>query len=191
MTKGIILDLYGTLLHSTVKKKPYLDLFRQLGLTKQEMSIWVDKVMTENFESFEDLKNKVKPGSSVYTNQYEYDVVEEIESTILYDDTIQTLQRLKGKYRLFLLSNIATPYKVCYTNLGLDKLIEKPFFSCDIGYRKPSPEAFETIIEYSGLKPKQLLMIGDSQKSDYEGALNVGIPALWKDRNLSTLTQSL
>jgi len=191
MTKGIILDLYGTLLHSTVKKKPYLDLFRQLGLTKQEMSIWVDKVMTENFDSFEELKEKIKPGSSIYTQQYEYDVDQEVEYTFLYDDTIKTLQRLRTKYRLFLLSNIATPYKVCYYNEGLDEFFEKPFFSCDIGFRKPQPESFQMIVDYSGLNPNKLLMIGDSKGSDYEGAMNAGIPALLKDKDLFTLTQHL
>jgi putative hydrolase of the HAD superfamily len=191
MTKGIIFDLYGTLLHTTVKKKPYLNLFRQLGLTKQEMSVWVDRVMTENFDSFEELKEKIKPGSSIYTKQYEYEVDEEVEFTFLYSDTIKTLQRLRTKYRLFLLSNIATPYKVCYYNEGLDEFFEKPFFSCDIGFRKPQPEAFQMIVDYSGLNPNQLLMIGDSNHSDYEGAMNCGIPALLKDTDLFILTQHL
>lgn len=191
MTKAIIFDLYGTLLHTNEKRKPYLELFKQLGLTKQEMSHWVDIVMTQNFNSFEELKEKIKPGSVIHTSQYDYDVKDEIQSTILFDDTISTLKRLKPKYKLFLLSNIATPYTECFYNLGLDEYIEKPFFSCDIGYRKPQIEAYQTVINYSGLKPKELLMIGDSQRSDYEGAMNAGIPALLKDRDLSILTQSL
>ena len=191
MTKGIIFDLYGTLLHTTAKKKPYLNLFRQLGLTKQEMSVWVDRVMTQNFNSLEELKQEIKPDSSVYTQQFEYEVDEEVEYTFLFDDTLKTLQRLRPKYRLFLLSNIATPYKNCYYNEGLDEFFEKAFFSCDIGFRKPQPESFQCIIEHSGLNPKQLLMIGDSIHSDYEGAMNIGIPALLKDKDLFTLTQHL
>lgn len=191
MTKGIILDLYGTLLYTSVKKKPYLQLFRSLGLTKAEMSAWVDVVMTENFDSFTELKEAIKPGSNIYTEQLEYDIRDEINNTFLFDDTIPVLKRLRTKYRLFLLSNIATPYKECYYNLGLDKFIEKEFFSCDIGYRKPQESAFNIIIEHSGINPNQLLMIGDSQGSDYDGALNAGIPALLKTSNLTILTQNL
>lgn len=191
MTKGIIFDLYGTLLETKIKRKPYLTLFRNLGLTKEEMTYWSHKVQTENFDSFEELKEQIKPGSNIYTGQLEYDVEEEIEFTFVYSDTIQTLKRLKPHYRLFLLSNIATPYKQCFYNEGLDEFFEKIFFSCDIGFRKPELGAYQTILDYSGLKPKQLLMIGDSKVSDYEGAMNCGIPAILKDKDLSILTQNL
>jgi hypothetical protein len=43
------------------------------------------------------------------------------------------------------------------------------------------------IVKHSGLQPQQLLMIGDSQHSDYEGALNVGIKAILKDKPLSSI----
>jgi len=191
MTKGIIFDLYGTLLETKVKTKPYLKLFRSLGLTKEEMSYWSHRVQTENFNSFEELKELIKPGSNIYTGQLEHDVEEEIEFTFTYSDTIQTLKRLKPRYRLFLLSNIATPYKQCFYNEGLYEFFEKVFFSCDIGFRKPELGAYQTILDYSGLKPKQLLMIGDSKVSDYEGAMNCGIPAILKDKDLSILTQHL
>ena len=191
MTKGIIFDLYGTLLETKIKTKPYLKLFRSLGLTKEEMTFWSHEVQTKNFNSFEELKEQIKPGSNIYTGQLEYDVEEEIEFTFVYSDTIQTLKRLKPNYRLFLLSNIATPYKQCFYNEGLDEYFEKVFFSCDIGFRKPETGAYQTILDYSGLKPKQLLMIGDSKVSDYEGAMSAGIPAILKDKDLSILTQNL
>jgi len=191
MTKGIIFDLYGTLLETKVKTKPYLKLFRSLGLTKEEMTYWSHKVQTENFSSFEELKETIKSGSTVYTDQLEYEVKEEIQNTFVYSDTISTLKRLKPNYRLFLLSNIATPYKECFYNEGLDEYFEKVFFSCDIGFRKPEKGAYKTILDYSGLNPKQLLMIGDSKVSDYEGAMNCGIPSILKDKDLFILTQDL
>ena len=166
-------------------------MFNSLGLTKDEISFWAHKVQTQNFNSFEELKNEIKPGSTIYTGQLEYDVEEEIEYTFAYSDTISTLKRFKPHYRLFLLSNIATPYKQCFYNEGLDEFFEKEFFSCDIGFRKPELGAYQTIIDYSGLSPKQLLMIGDSKVSDYEGALNAGIPAILKDKDLSLLTKHL
>ena len=58
-TKSIIFDLYNTLLYTEYKSKPYLNLFRTLGLTKEEMNFWRDKVMSENFNSFEELKESI------------------------------------------------------------------------------------------------------------------------------------
>jgi len=189
-TKSIIFDLYNTLLYTEYKAKPYLNLFRTLGLTKEEMNFWRDKVMTENF-SFEELKESIRPGSSVYTGQYEYDIKEENESTHLFDDTEFVLNELSKKYDLYLISNIATPYKECFYNLGLDRWIKDPIFSCDVGYSKPDPNIYKIVIDKSGLQPGQLLMIGDSVRSDYEGALNCGVKAILKDKPLKLILPDL
>lgn len=189
-TKSIIFDLYNTLLYTEYKAKPYLNLFRTLGLTKEEMNFWRDKVMSENF-SFEELKEVIRPGSNVYTTQYEYDVKEENESTHLFDDTECVLNELSKKYDLYLISNIATPYKECFYNLGLDRWIKDPIFSCDVGYSKPDPNIYKIVIERSGLQPGQLLMIGDSVRADYEGALNCGIKSILKDKPLKLILPDL
>lgn len=189
--KVIIFDLYNTLLYTEYKAKPYLNLFRTLGLTKEEMNFWRDKVMTENYNSFEDLKEAIRPGSNVYTGQYEYDIKNENESTHLFDDTEFVLEQLSKKYDLYLISNIATPYKECFYNLGLDKWIKDPIFSCDVGFSKPDPQIYDIAIKKSGLRPNQLIMIGDSVKSDYEGALNCGIKAILKDKPLKLILPTL
>jgi len=189
-TKSIIFDLYNTLLYTEYKAKPYLNLFKTLGLTKEEMNFWRDKVMSENF-SFEELKEEIRPGSNVYTTQYEYDVKEENESTHLFDDTEFVLNELSKRYDLYLISNIATPYKECFYNLGLDRWIKDPIFSCDVGYSKPDPNIYKIVIERSGLQPGQLLMIGDSVRSDYEGSLNCGIKSILKDKPLKLILPDL
>ena len=190
-TKAIILDLYGTLLYSEYKARPYLNLFKNIGLTKEEMNYWTDRVMTKNYGYLQEIVDEMNPGQFVYTTQFEHDIHKEIESTQLFDDTIQVLETLSKKYKLYLLSNIATPYKECVFNLGIDKYFDKLFFSCDIEYRKPQPEAFEMVIKHSGLQPKQLLMIGDSKRSDYEGALNSGVKAILKDKPLNLLLSEI
>ena len=190
-TKAIIFDLYNTLLYTKYKAKPYLNLFRSLGLTKEEMNFWRDRVMTENFSSFEELKQAIKPGSTVYTGQYEYDVKEENESTHLFDDTEFVLNELSKRYDLYLISNIATPYKQCFYNLGLDRWIKDPIFSCDVGYSKPDSKIYDIVIQKSGLQPGQLLMIGDSVRADYEGALGCGIKAILKDKPLKLIAIDL
>ena len=190
-TKAIIFDLYNTLLYTKYKAKPYLNLFRSLGLTKEEMNFWRDRVMTENFSSFEELKQAIKPGSTVYTGQYEYDVKEENESTHLFDDTEFVLNELSKRYDLYLVSNIATPYKECFYNLGLDRWIKDPIFSCDVGYSKPDSKIYDIVIQKSELQPGQLLMIGDSVRADYEGSINCGIRSILKNKSLKLILHEL
>jgi len=191
MTRGIIFDLYNTLIITTNRINPYINFFESLGLTKEEMTIWRRIVMTENFSSFEELAKAIRPNMNIYTEKYEYEIMEEVKSTHLFDDTEFVLSQLSKKYELFLLSNISTPYKKCFYDLNLDKWISDPFFSCDLGYRKPEKELFNIVIEKSGIDPKNLLMIGDSKISDYEGALNAGIPAILKDKPLSIIMTNL
>ena len=187
-TKAIIFDLYNTLIYCSIRKNPHLELFRNIGMTKEEMSFWRDKILTENFSSFEDLSEAIKPGSwDPSYKKYEYQVSEENEHTHVFDDAYSTLEYLSKRYKIYLLSNIATPYKECFYNLGLDKWIKNPYFSCDIGYRKPQSESFNCIIKDSGLQPQEFLMIGDSMKSDYNGALNSGIKAIHKNKSLNLI----
>ena len=47
------------------------------------------------------------------------------------------------------------------------------------------------IVEKSGLQPGQLLMIGDSVRADYEGALNCGIKSILKDKPLKLILPEL
>lgn len=187
--KAIIFDLFGTLIYTSVKNNPYLNLFNSLGLTKNEKSYWIDRVLTKNYGYLQEIAHDIN--KNIHTSEFEKQIKEEIESTHLFDDTIQVLDRLSGKYDLYLLSNLSTPYKECLYNLEIDKYFKKVFFSCDIGYRKPDPKSFQCIIDYSGLHPNQMVMIGDSQISDYNGALNCGIRAIKKDKSLILIEKYL
>ena len=191
--KALIFDLYDTLIYcpKEYKKRPYKRFFSDIGLTKQQMSGWVDRIMTNNFNSFEDIKNEINPEMEIDISIYQQDLQEEIMSVRLFDDTLKTLERLRSKYKIYLLSNLATPYKTCYFELGLNDLIEKPFFSCDLGDMKPNRSFYNMVIEYSQLAPKDIIMIGDNPTADYQGALDSGIKAILKDKSLAEVTINL
>jgi len=189
--KAIIFDLYNTLIYTKNRRSPYVDFFSSLGLTKGEIRIWLDEILTNNYNNFEEILNVVKPGVDIYTQKYDYEIQQEIEETVVFDDVYSTLERLKKKYKIYLLSNISTPYTKAYYDLKLNQYIDKPFFSCDIGYRKPQKEAFEFVLKETGLNKNQVIMIGDSLGSDFNGAQNVGIKAILKDKPLSIITQDL
>lgn len=182
--KAIIFDLYNTLIYTKDRRNPYVDFFTSLGLSRGEIRVWLDEILTNNYNNFNEIAQVVKPDKFIYTDKWDYDIEQEIKNTLPFDDTHYVLDNLSRKYDLFLLSNISTPYKQAFFNLGLNRYFKSVFFSCDIGYRKPQSEAFKIVMKETGYKPSQLLMIGDSMSSDFNGAINVGIKAILKDKPL-------
>src|SRR3989442_8242790 len=47
-------------------------------------------------------------------------------------------------------------------------------FSCDIGYTKPDPKAFSTVLERLGTSPQKAAYIGDGGSKELEGARQAG-----------------
>jgi len=193
--KAIIFDLYDTLIYSSVKLKPYKKFFLNAGLTLEELNDCVNMVMIKEFKNFEELKNRIKPDLKVDLSVFENDLKEELESTVLFDDTLEVLEQLSKKYELFLFSNLATPYKQPFYSLGLDAYIKNPYFSCEIGYKKPDLNGYDYVAseieKLTGIEKKDLLMVGDNKVSDFQGAQNAGIKARLKDKDLSFILNDL
>ena len=56
------------------------------------------------------------------------------------------------------------------------------FTSEDARSYKPRKELFELALQKTGLKPDEVIHIGDSISSDVKGASELGINALWLNR---------
>ena len=52
------------------------------------------------------------------------------------------------------------------------------------GIEKPDARIFQIALEKSGYSADELVHVGDSIKSDVEGAANVGIKSVWLNRTL-------
>jgi FMN phosphatase YigB (HAD superfamily) len=95
------------------------------------------------------------------------------------------LRQLRGKYRLFLLSNTnAIHYKafqqIFRKDIGLgsfDDCFDKAYYSHLIGARKPEKEVFSRILDEQRLNPKKTLFIDDLAQN-LEGAKAVGMQTL-------------
>ena len=66
-----------------------------------------------------------------------------------------------------------------FVRAGLSQFIETIFCANTIGKSKPDPECFQFIIDALGAPLNDILMVGDSLDKDVQGALNVGIQAVW------------
>ena len=96
----------------------------------------------------------------------------------LIEGAVECLERLAGEgWPLYFLTNAigckseGTP--------PLDRFAEEVFASYDIGHCKPSPAAFEAVEQRLGRGPDQLICIGDSWRTDVEGALDAGWRAIY------------
>lgn len=191
MKKAIIFDLYDTLITVRKKSKPYLYLLSHCNCPSKEIinELMLNSYSANGFISYLEKYGKLK--TPIDTIHFLKLLDDELESTELYNDTILNLERLKKKYRLFCLSNLATPYKHPYYDLNLENYIEQAFFSCDEGFKKPNPDFFQLILDYSGLNKEDFIMIGDNQISDIKAANDFGIDARLKTTNLTSITYNL
>jgi HAD superfamily hydrolase (TIGR01662 family) len=94
------------------------------------------------------------------------------------------LEKLHGKYKLGIVSNLAIPECV-------DKLLEKHdlnrFFgvvvvSGAVNKRKPSPEIFEKALVKLGVSAENAVFVGDTVDADVEGAKNAGMKTIYIER---------
>lgn len=99
----------------------------------------------------------------------------------LYDESLQVLDKLKGKYKLLLLTNGSPELQ----NIKLEITPElRPYFdeiviSGDFGKGKPDPSIFEHALGLLNVKPEEVLMVGDNINTDILGASRTGIRSAW------------
>lgn len=101
------------------------------------------------------------------------------EDIELYEDVIPTLNALKNKYDLGLLSNGNSYPERC----GLEGIFQFVIFSQDYGFEKPDVRIFQIALDKAGCSREELLHVGDSFENDIMGARNAGIQSVWLNRH--------
>jgi putative hydrolase of the HAD superfamily len=98
----------------------------------------------------------------------------------LFPGAHETLEYLKDKYTLHLISNgfrESTEMKVSRTNLS--QYFDNVIISEIVGVNKPDKAIFEHALQLAGASKEESVMIGDSIEADIMGALNFGIDAIY------------
>lgn len=110
----------------------------------------------------------------------EIEMVDGIEDLLLY---------LSDKYKIFTASNgIFKMQENRLKKSNLDKYFDKIFVSDKIGFEKPDKKFFQKIMDLTKFSNDDLIMIGDSIKSDIIGAKNSKIKSIYfnkEDKKIS------
>lgn len=110
----------------------------------------------------------------------------------LFADAIETLEYLKGKYQLHIITNgfAATQFKKI-DNAKLTDYFSTITNSETAGAKKPNPVIFAHALQVAGATKENSLMIGDSLSADVKGALDFGMRAIFFNPNRVPVDQSI
>ncbi|WP_123040656.1 HAD family hydrolase [Cohnella candidum] len=104
---------------------------------------------------------------------------------IVYEETFSVLDRLKGKYKLLLLTN-GSPDLQQEKMDGVPELagyFDHIVISGDFGEGKPAPSIFRHAMELLGIETHEGIMVGDKLTTDILGSNRVGMKNLWLNRH--------
>ena len=103
---------------------------------------------------------------------------------LVYEETFPVLNRLKGRYKLLLLTN-GSPDLQREKIRGVPELVDyfdHIVISGEFGEGKPSPSIFRHALQLLGMEPSETIMVGDKLTTDILGSNRTGIRNLWLNR---------
>ncbi len=184
--KNIILDLGGVILDLDFESS--IRQFKKLGIT-DIVDLYHIPEHYPFFKQFEkglitpgQLRNEIRKATGNNIPDEEIDAAWNIISAGFTKGSIETVIKLKSRFRLFLLSNTNAIHEVYYHNQlfeghgikNLAEIFEKVYYSHDLHMRKPDAEIFEFVLNDSHLIPGETLFIDDTLVH-IEAASSLGI----------------
>lgn len=90
-----------------------------------------------------------------------------------------TIEALYKRYPLVLVSNFYGNVETVLADFDLRKYFKAIIESAVVGVRKPDPTIFMLGVDALGLRPQEVLVVGDSYKKDIVPAESIGCKVLW------------
>ena len=107
----------------------------------------------------------------------------------VYEDTFMALEEARSRgFRTAIVSN--TPWgspsnlwREEVERLGLRRLVEEVVFCRDVGWRKPTRQIFEYMLERLIVSPDRCIFVGDDPRWDIVGPESIGIKSVLIERH--------
>ena len=182
--KVIFFDLFNTLIYLSEENHTFKTVFIENGITDSTKLEKVKKiVLTKELVTYDDFIKEFElpniPSAREIFNACTYHAKKAKKFTEV--DMVLAKLRQKG-FGICVISNISSIYKDAVFHCGLTNIFDEIIFSCEVGYRKPEEQIFNIACKKMLISPKEGLMIGDSLKSDYQGAQNAGMNTVLLNR---------
>ena len=178
----IIFDVFGTLVKIGERRSPYRKLIKWLKeYERQPKPDDAKFIMSQNLSFTELVKLLGINIPDQLLQELEHDLNDELQSIVLYEDTLSTLEELKELgFRLALCSNLAMPYGKVVSSLLPN--IDTYAWSYEVGAIKPESQIYQYLIDQLECRAKDVLFIGDTPLADYSGPNEFGMSARLIDR---------
>jgi len=195
--KAIILDLGGVILNINYQKTIR---FENIGI-KRASSLYSKQTQNNLFDQIEtgaisekEFLNGIQ-NLAVKTTHNEIRKAWNSMILNLPDSRVKSIQKVKPKFKIFLLSNTNSihiaEFKRKIGDLEYYKfynLFEKIYYSHEIGHRKPNKEAFQIILNENNLIANEVLFIDDSyQHIKAAKSLSINTHHLKDDEDLTAI----
>ena len=109
----------------------------------------------------------------------------------LYPEVVDVLEKLQPRFQLGVISNFDGRLRFILEHLGISKYFAHVLVSSEIGADKPDPEIFQRALKVMGLKPSEVLHVGDDSERDWEAASSAGLSIFRLDRQKNSLRDLL
>lgn len=120
--------------------------------------------------------------------EWEDEIIDTAWNSLLLDipvERVELLKKLRGKYKLFLLSNTSSIHitqvnKILEEATGvkkLDELFDKVYLSYEMGLMKPDPKIYQDVLDEQGLAAGETLFLDDNA-DNIAGAATLGIQTI-------------
>jgi len=190
MIKIVSFDMDGTLVKSTFADNVWLEGLPKIYSKEKNISINLakeyiynlyDKVGQNQKEWYEIdwwfKKLKLKEPWQSLLNNY--------RNTIeLYPETNETLEKLKGKFELIIISNAKREFlEVQLKETNIYSFFNHVFSSLsDFDTVKKIPFVYKQILSKLKIQPHEMIHVGDNKEFDYESPRKIGIKSFYLNR---------
>ena len=196
MVKAIIFDFDGTLSNrQTNAYNLFKDYFKPFfkDLSEMEYEAVLQDLLTDDCNGTINVKYRMTPFINKYSKYFsenDFDKFNEFYYEYMWKycelkpETIDVLKKLKGKYKLAILSNGQSKSqhdKISHCNI--DEYFDEIIVSGDYGINKPDPKIFEIMASKLGVKLEECVFVGDVFSSDIIGAIRSNMIPIWIEPN--------
>jgi HAD superfamily hydrolase (TIGR01509 family) len=179
---GVILNIDYNLTRTAFEKlgvENFDEMYSQSGADMLFRSLETGKVSEEDFYKEMNKRTGLELSSAEIQQAWNAILLDFREESLLF------LDKLRSKYKLFLLSNTNHIHLAAFNKIYQVKkrekafidFFEKAYFSCEIGLRKPDAACYDWVLQKEKLVPGKTIFVDDSI-NNVEGAALAGMQTI-------------